>query len=138
MNWSGVVGHIADARIAHIATSDDEGSPHVAVVAPCIDGTDVWILTSRSSRKARNVAVNGRMALVWTPGAEVYLYGSACLVEALEEKQRLWSSGLLSFDPASFFGTPDNPDFVLLKIEPDTAVVMTQGASGPERHRWKR
>ena len=48
----------------------------------------------------------------------------------VDEKRRIWGSGLLPYDPSQFFGTPENPDLVLLKVQPVSAVamVMVDGA----------
>ncbi len=138
MNWSEVVNHIGDAWLAHIATADGSGAPHVAVVAPAIEGEVVWILTGRSARKTKNLGVNPRMALMWAPRAEIYVHGTVEVVDDVNEKRRIWSSGLLSFDPAGFFGTPENPELVLLKVTPQAASVMAQGPDGLARHRWHR
>jgi general stress protein 26 len=120
--------------MAHVATVTPAGEPHVAAVFPVVDGDELWIFTRRSSRKARNVAANPRMALMWQPGSELYMTGRADLVDDPETKARLWSSGKLPVDPASFFGSPDNPDFVLVRILPERAVVL--GPTG--RTTWRR
>jgi general stress protein 26 len=70
---------------------------------------------------------------VWRPGAEVYIQGVATLVDDPAEKARIWRSGALSFDPAAFFGSPDNPEFVLVRVRPERAVVL--GPGGPSTWR---
>ena len=110
--------------LAHVATASADGAPHVAVVAPVLESDVLWIFTMRSSRKARNLAANPRMSLMWRPGSEIYLTADAELVDAADDKARLWARTDLPFNPAGFFGSPDNPDFVLVRVTPRRAVVM--------------
>ena len=114
--------------LAHVATASADGAPHVAVVAPVLESDVLWIFTMRSSRKARNLAANPRMSLMWRPGSEIYLTADAELVDAADDKARLWARTDLPFNPAGFFGSPDNPDFVLVRVTPRRAVVL--GPSG--------
>ena len=71
---------------------------------------------------------------MWDPGSEAYLQGRAELVGDVAQKRVLWGSGQLPYDPAGFFGAPDNPDLVLVRVHPERATVMADGA----RHRWTR
>ena len=49
---------------------------------------------------------------------------------------RLWS-GTFPYDLAMFFGSADNPDLVMLRMTPRSAVVQRFGDSGPIRERWR-
>ncbi len=120
--WNDVASQLTG--LAHVATASADGAPHVAVVAPVLEGGELWIFTLRSSRKARNLAANPRISLMWRPRAEIYLTASAELVDSADDKARLWARPDLPFDPAGFFGTPDNPDFVLVRVTPRRAMVM--------------
>lgn len=126
LTWADIASQLTG--LAHAATASADGAPHVAVVAPVLEGDGLWIFTLRSSRKARNLAANPRMSLMWRPGSEVYLTAGAELVDDAADKARLWARPDLPFDPAGFFGTPDNPAFVLVRVTPRRAVVM--GATG--------
>ena len=136
MQWNDVAAHLTG--LANLATATPDGAPHVSVVMPYVEGDVVWVFTRASSGKARRVAANGQVALMWRPGPEAYLYGTATVVADLDEKQRLWAKPDLPFPPAGFFGTVDNPDHVLLRIEPQRAVVMVDGGSGIQRLSWQR
>lgn len=122
LSWSDIASQLTG--LAHVATASADGEPHVAVVAPVLEGDGLWIFTMRSSRKARNLAANPRMSLMWRPGAEIYVTADAELVGSADDKARLWARSDLPFEPAGFFGTPDNPDFVLVRVTPRRAVVM--------------
>ena len=133
MDWSDVVSHLTG--IAHLATVRPDGTAHVAVVSPSVEGDLIWIGVEASSATAGNVASNPSAALVWTPGAEAYVWADVAIVDDVDTKRRLWD-GAWGYDPAGFFGTPDNPDYLLLRLAPHRALLMTMGASGPQRLRW--
>jgi len=136
MEWSDVATHLTG--LANLATATPDGDPHVAVVMPVVDGDTIWIFTRASSAKARRIATNGRVALMWRPGAEAYVHGTASLVHDLATKQRLWSLPDLPFDPAGFFGSADHPDHVLIEVRPDRALVMLHDGQGLRRLTWAR
>ncbi|MDQ6614462.1 MAG: pyridoxamine 5'-phosphate oxidase family protein [Actinomycetota bacterium] len=121
-----------------MASAGTDGWPHVSVVSPAVEGELLWIATRASSGKAGNIRVNPRVALVWQPGAEIYVWGRASWVEEDGEKQRLWESGVFPFDLAGFFGTWAHPGFIFIKVEPVSALVLSQGTEGLSRRRWRR
>jgi general stress protein 26 len=113
-----------------------DGRPHVAIAGAVVDGEVLWFGTRASSGKARNIAVNPDVAMMWSPAAEVYVRGVAELVHDVDEKRRIWSSGIFPFDLATFFGSPENEDFVFVKIRPQSATVLTQEDNGIVRRQW--
>jgi general stress protein 26 len=134
MNWTDVTAHLTG--LAHVATVTTDGRPHVAIAGAVVDGDVLWFGTRASSGKARNIAVNPEVAMMWSPAAEVYLRGVAELIDDVEEKRRMWSSGIFPYDLAMFFGSPENQDFVFVRVRPRSATVLTQGDSGIVRRRW--
>jgi general stress protein 26 len=137
MDWSDVAQHLTG--FAHVATATADGEPHVSVVMPCVEDDTIWIFTFASSGKARRIAANGRVAMMWRPGAEAYVYGTAAIVDDVAEKQRLWARPDLPFDPSMFFGSVDNPDHVLVKVTPTRATLMVEGEGGGIRQlNWRR
>ena len=138
MDWDELAGLLTDGGLAHIATASADGRPHVAVVAPFVEGDRLWIFTMRGSGKAKNLAENPRIALMWRSGSEIYVRAEAGLVDDPAEKARLWQSDLLPFDPVGFFGTPDNPDLLLVRVTPQSATVLGMGPTGPSRRTWRR
>ncbi len=123
--------------LAHLATVTPDGRPHVSVVAPAIDVETVWIGTNRSSRTARNLAAGSSAALVWRPGAEVYVHAGVDLVDDVDTKRRVCDGGIFPYDPAMFFGSIDAPDFVLVRLAPTAATIMGMNAHGPSRRTWR-
>ncbi len=132
LSWADLVPHLTG--VASLATAAPDATPHVAAVAPILDGDLLWIFTRRSSRKARNIADNPGVALMWRPSAEVYVSGWAQLVEDLDTKTRLWLRTDLPFDPAGFFGAAENPDFVLVRVVPERGVLFDHSG----RSLWSR
>jgi len=136
MEWNDLAEQLTG--LSHIATADAHGQPHVAKALPAIIDDTVWFFTWKSSKKARNIAINPKVSMMWDPAAESYVRGTAELVDDPERKAWLWNSGHLSYDPAGFFGSSDDPDVVAVKVTPTAAVVMTEDASGSRRVRWTR
>ncbi len=123
--------------LAHLATASADARPNVAVVSILVEGRVLWLGTNKLSQKARNLTSNPRVSIMWEPGAEIYVQGTANLTNDLREKRRLWEGNLFPYDPAMFFGSVDNPDFLLVRIEPRSASVQSMGDQGPTTHRWK-
>ena len=138
MDWEDLAALIRPAGLAHVATASADGQPHASKVAVVVDGEALVFFTMRGSGKARNLAENPRIALMWDPMAEIYLRGDVELVADVAEKTRLWGSGLFPYDPSGFFGSPDNEDLVLVRIHPTRASVATADANGPRRDTWRR
>lgn len=135
MQWNEVAAHLTG--FCHIATTGSDGHPNVAVVSPACEGDVIWVLTTAASRKARNLTENPRISMMWQPGPEVYVQGTVQLLTDLEEKRRIWNSGMLSYDPAMFFGTVENPEMLLVKVSPQSALVLVMSETGPQSTRWK-
>ncbi len=134
MNWTDVTEHLTG--LAHLATVTPDGRPHVAIAGAVVDGDALWFGTRASSGKARNIAVNAAVAMMWSPAAEAYVQGQAELVDDVDEKRRVWDSGIFPYDLATFFGSPDDENFVFVRVRPRSATVLTQGDSGIVRRRW--
>ena len=132
MTWSTVSTHLTG--LAHLATVTAVERPHVAIVSPRLEDQTVWIGALRTSKKVRNVAVRPFGALVWSATAEAYVDVAIELVDEVSEKRRLWNGW--GYDPAAFFGSPEDDGYVLLRCTPTSATVVTMGGKGPQRLRW--
>ncbi len=135
MQWTDVIAELSG--LAHLATVGPDGRPHVSVVAPGIDGETIWIGTRWSSRKARNLAATPLAALVWQPQAEIYVDADVELVDEIATKQRLWDGAVFPYDPTAFFGSVDDPDYLLLRLSPTSASIMEMTVDGPLQRRWQ-
>ena len=138
IGWAEVAELLRDAPPAHLATATGEGEPHVSTVMPGVDGDVVWMVTWRRSGKAVNLIENPQVALMWSANdAETYVWGTAELVEDEAVRRRLWSGGVLPYDPEGFFGSVDGADSVVVRITPTRALAKVGGESGPRTLRWQ-
>ena len=133
IEWSELSGDLRG--IASLATVTPDGQAHVSIVSTTLVDDIIWIGTSRSARKAINVAANPSLALVWSGDAEIYLWGHGRLVDDVGTKRSLWASAW-AYDPAMFFENPESDDYVLISVRPERAMSMDFGEAGPEQRRW--
>ncbi len=61
--WSDVAEHLRSTAVAHVATLDEDGAPHVAPVWVDVEGESILFFTVEGSRKDRNVQRDARVAL---------------------------------------------------------------------------
>jgi general stress protein 26 len=138
IDWDQMSAFIDGAGLAHVATASPSGEPHVALVFAVREGRHLTFTTRSMSGKARNLAANPRMTLMWQGnGAESYLWGTVRLIDDPQEKSRVWDGGLFPFDLSQFFGSPESPGWVVGRVDPERAVVMVQRDAGMERLVWR-
>ncbi len=123
----------------YLATTSADMEPHVVPVHPAWEGTTMWIMTSGSSVKARNVEQNPTVAMHWETnesGDGLLVWGKAVIHRDLSTKERLWT-GVFDYDLNQF--VPDgatDPDVVFLAIEPTRAVhALAYGVGAVQRWR---
>ena len=134
-----VDGAKACGWMAYVGTVDGRGRPHVAVVSPGYgDEGTVWFGTRPGSTKLRNLRSNPGVAMHWPIGArdapgECFARGTATLHEGLDARRRVWQSGVMPYDLAQFFGSPDNEDHLFVEVTLTSASIL-----GPNfvRQRW--
>lgn len=83
---------------------------------------DVWLGTSRRSRKAAQLRADSRATLAYEDdgkGAAVVLVGRVQIVDALEERRRRFMPSWWAFYPDG----PEGDDYVLLHFVPDRVEV---------------
>ncbi len=125
--------------VAYLATTGTSGRPHVAVVSPGFgDEGVIWFGTRPRSTKARNLRTHSDVALHWPIGAagapgECFARATATLHESLDDRQRVWKSGVMPYDLSQFFGTPENDDHLFVRVAVTSASIL-----GPDfvRRRW--
>ena len=119
---------IGRRSFAILATVSDTGYPHAAGVAYCAVGTTLYVSTMRSSRKARNVAAHGRVAVVIPvrrvpdgPPFTVQFQGLATLLATDDPEIRdLLANGRLG--KITSHGELDEPDGCFVRIEPERRI----------------
>ncbi len=135
MEWSRLAQHLTG--YAHIATVSPDGRPHVAKVAPAVEGEVVWMAMNADSTTVRNLRAHPELAVMFEPEAEVYLYGTVELFADNATKRRIADAGLFPFSVEGFFGSPEQDSWVLLRLAPARATLISQGDTGLRRDTWR-
>jgi PPOX class probable F420-dependent enzyme len=86
---------VSDARVAHLATLDLDGTPHVVPICPVLD-LDRVVIASAYDRKVANIREDSAVALCvddysedWNDGLrQVIVEGDAYLIESGPEFER--------------------------------------------------
>jgi general stress protein 26 len=123
---------------AHLATVGADGAPDVVPVHPCWEGDTLWIMVGMASVKARNVAVNPKVALHWQvteTGDGLEIWGSARCFDDVDTKRRLWT-GVFDYDLGAFApgGPDDSPGTGFMAVTPHRALYLAAyGMAGSKR-----
>ena len=136
MEWVEVAEHIDG--VASLATATADGRPHSAAVSVAVDGGRLFFAIGTASAMARRIVENPHVALMWRPAAEVYVHGTATVVDDQGERQRIWDSGLLPYDAAAFWTSVDSLDWILVEVAPVSAVVFVERDGAIATLRWRR
>lgn len=109
----------------NVATVDTQGRPRSRVLHPIWEGATGWIVTGRTSLKAKHLDDNPHVSLAYIadPFKPLYVDASAEWVDDLATKERIWALFTntpqpYGYDPAPFFGSVDRPTTGLLKLTP--------------------
>lgn len=135
----------ADSRrygpFAYIATTGNDGEPHLAPVAVNWIDDSIAAFVLSSSRKVRNVRQNPRATVHFAVGDSTkwdscIVWGDARLVDTTAGRMELWDRmgyDLRAFEP----GGPESDDHLFLLIEPVRATILrSYGMAG--REIWRR
>lgn len=141
--WADVTGCAAAlGRDAFVASTTATGEPHLAIVWLVVVGDVFHFVGDRGSVKVRNLAARPAVAAHWQvpdSGAcarcQLYLRGSASLVDEPAERRRLWDSGAWG-DLGQWYGGPDDASMAFVRIDTTYASLTEDAGSGPRR-RWR-
>jgi general stress protein 26 len=118
------IEHIMKHTVLHAYLATCYGDePLVRPVSPIVESiTEIYVATSVKSRKVDQIRKNPRVALAFVelPHGDqaATVMGHAVIVQALDEKQRLWDKA--GFDlSARFPGGPEDEDLCFLKVVPE-------------------
>ena len=82
-------------RVAHLATVDQRGSPHVVPVSPAYDGDRLIIASESNTAKVRHVIANPAVSIsfdeyseIWDALKQVIVFGRAYLITTGMEFER--------------------------------------------------
>jgi nitroimidazol reductase NimA-like FMN-containing flavoprotein (pyridoxamine 5'-phosphate oxidase superfamily) len=125
--------------LAHLATVTPDGLPHVAPIHVDWHNGYLYSMIGISDTKTRNLTANPNVCLHYQVGKatnwdSLIVWGRARLLDAIEDKRRLWT-GVLGYDLDRFSpGGPDgSPETGFLQITVDRAVMLPRyGMDGRE------
>ena len=115
-----IVAIMKEASLFAFLATCDSGQPRVRPVAPIVeDDMSVWVATSTSSRKVKQIKQNPKVSLAFVqhPRGEkaATIIGEAEIVPDMEQKKRVW--GLAPYDLSQYFPKgPESEDYCVLKI----------------------
>jgi general stress protein 26 len=131
----------------NMATVDSRQRPRSRIMHPIWEGATGWIGTHRNSYKHKHLLANPYVSLAYITDTfnPVYVDCTAQWIEDLMQKQRIWDLFLhapppLGYDPAPTFGSPDDPEFGLLKLAPWRIALVSFPAASHElgQRIWRR
>lgn len=130
MNWDDFVDAAREVSwISYVGTSDSGGRPHVAAVSVGYAPDTLWFATTAGSRKFQNLLQNPLAAFHWpvqggTGPGELFARGTVTLHTDELSRHRLWTEANLAYNPADFFGSPDNPDLAFVETTITSASIL--------------
>jgi general stress protein 26 len=128
------------------ATVAPDGMPWTRVLHPIWEANTGWIATTRHGVKARHLAREPRVSLMYWDASQdvVMVQATAAWADDALTRERVWhlyrtTPAPLGYDPADFWpGGPNDPIFGLLRLCP-TRIDITGPASSPKpKLTWRR
>jgi PPOX class probable F420-dependent enzyme len=126
---------LARHRVAHLATADGAGRPHVVPLCYALTGTRLYFVVDakpkhpggRALKRMRNIAENRAVAVVvddyaedWTKLAYLLVRGDAAIVDDARERRRALAA-LRARYPQYRAMTLDGPEHPVVGITPTSA-----------------
>ena len=116
---------IAKARYATLTTLDDTGAPAARIVDPFPPEQEltIWVATNSRTRKAAQLARDGRVSLTYFDRAAehyVTVAGMATLVRDLDARAARWKDEWKAFYENTYRGD----DYLLIRIDPHRVEVV--------------
>lgn len=108
--------------------SDDAGQPRLRPVSPVkTERFTVWVANLRSYHKTGEIAANPRVELCYLDGDhhQVRITGTAAIEDNAELLAAIWEKNPLL---RSYLVTPDNPELLIYRIEPNRVRFMKEWA----------
>lgn len=115
------------AKFPMLAT-DDGGQPRVRPVSPVrTQGFTVWVANLRRYHKTGEIAANPRVELCYLDGDhhQVRITGTAVIEDDAAVLAAIWDGNPLL---RAYLATPDNPELLVYRIEPDRVRYMREWA----------
>ena len=140
MEWIEVVERARQIGwITYIGTTDGNGQPHVAVVAPAFtDDGHLWLGIRLGTKMLSNLRKNPKVGMHWPVGGqgpgELFVRGEATIADQTDNK-KVWQTEVFTYDLSEFWKGPDDPELVFVDVTADYATFIDGNFT---RHRWYR
>jgi general stress protein 26 len=130
------VARVSKMVWCNLATQDTQNRPRSRIVHPVWEGTAGWIITRRTSHKAKHLAHNPFVSIAYISdiAKPVYVDCSTAWVDDKIEQQRVWDFILNTPEPygynpaiSTMFKTIEDANFGLLKLTPWRIEVVSFG-----------
>lgn len=111
---------VDQVRFCFAITQGLDGEANARVVEPAKpdDAWHIWFMTSRASRKIKELEADARLVLAYQydpDGTCVTLHGGAAISDDVGFKQKVWTENSARWYP----GGPEDPNVVIVTFEPD-------------------
>lgn len=119
---------IRRAKFPMLATVDPAGQPRVRPVSPVrVDGFRIYIANLRRYGKTAELAANSRCEICYLDEQhdQVRITGQAEVVTDAATLQSIWESNALL---RKYLGTPENPELIIYRVEPERVRFMREWA----------
>ncbi len=120
---------IREAKFPMLATVDPEGQPRVRPVSPVRVDEDFTVFVANLAvyRKTREIAANPRVELAYLSPShdQVRIAGVAAVETDAGTIAAIWEGNPLL---RQYLGSPENPQFLLYRIEPSQVRFMREWA----------
>jgi general stress protein 26 len=107
------------------ATVDKRGRVRSRLVHPLWEGKIGWLLTGRTSHKARDLDANPSTSLTYwdQTNEQVHVDCNTRWIDKQDERTRIWNRFKETpfphgYDPGQFFKSPEDPEYGVLRLEP--------------------
>ncbi len=125
-------------------TIDERGHPRSRLLHSIWDGQTGYVATRRHSPKSRDIAHSPHVSVAYVSDAvhPVYVDCVAEWADDPETKAHVWNLFLeapppVGYDPASIFGSVDDPDFGVLRLIPQRIELGDVSGHGERRIVWR-
>lgn len=119
---------IRRAKFPMLATVDVAGQPRLRPVSPVrVDGFRIYIANLRRYGKTAELAANPRCEVCYLDEQhdQVRITGRAEVVTDAEMLRSIWEGNALL---RKYLGTPENPELIIYRVEPERVRFMREWA----------
>ena len=120
---------IKDAKFPMLATVDENSQPRVRPVSPVRVDPDftVYVANMASYRKTGEIEANPKVELAYLSPThdQIRITGIAEVVSDESVLAEIWESNPLL---KMYLGSPDNPEFILYRVQPEQVRFMREWA----------